>query len=216
MFSMFILYKFFLLIIQGNIQSLTATELDGYKAEAWLLSPPCQPYTRQGQNSSLHILLVLPILYILLIGENYVYQGSKSNLVMPEHLRFSNFLNLCHYFHNLLFCYLWKMSLDLRSVHETSAYHTNKIVLLEFEACLFIYLLLFGWLQTSDTHAKMIEILGKSEYVTQEFILSPLQFGVPYSRPRYFCLVASSILLGSFSCLFYLSLSFFHNFYIHI
>lgn len=27
--------------------------------------------------------------------------------------------------------------------------------------------------------------------MTQEFILSPLQFGVPYSRPRYFCLAKS-------------------------
>lgn len=42
--------------------------------------------------------------------------------------------------------------------------------------------------ETSDTRAKMIEILASSEYITQEFILSPLQFGVPYSRPRYFCL----------------------------
>ena len=47
------------------------------------------------------------------------------------------------------------------------------------------------WLQTSDTHLRMIEILVKADFVTQEFILTPLQFGVPYSRPRYFCLVAS-------------------------
>jgi len=33
---------------QGNIQTLTASDLDKYKAHAWLLSPPCQPYTRQG------------------------------------------------------------------------------------------------------------------------------------------------------------------------
>ncbi|KAI3896064.1 hypothetical protein MKW92_000158 [Papaver armeniacum] len=33
---------------QGNIQSLTVAELDKYEANAWLLSPPCQPYTRQG------------------------------------------------------------------------------------------------------------------------------------------------------------------------
>ena len=46
-------------------------------------------------------------------------------------------------------------------------------------------------LQTSDTRAKMVAILAKSDFVTQEFILSPIQFGVPYSRPRYFCLVLS-------------------------
>ncbi|XP_078168309.1 DNA methyltransferase-2 isoform X2 [Carex rostrata] len=33
---------------QGNIQTLTAKDLDKYMAHAWLLSPPCQPYTRQG------------------------------------------------------------------------------------------------------------------------------------------------------------------------
>ncbi|KAM2877919.1 hypothetical protein COP2_020735 [Malus domestica] len=42
--------------------------------------------------------------------------------------------------------------------------------------------------ETSDTHTKMIEILGRTNFVLQEFILSLLQFGEPYSRPRYFCL----------------------------
>ena len=43
---------------------------------------------------------------------------------------------------------------------------------------------------------EMIDTLTKSDYVTQEFILSPLQFGVPYSRPRYFCLVLSLYLFN--------------------
>ncbi|KAM2067204.1 hypothetical protein ACFX1T_043564 [Malus domestica] len=42
--------------------------------------------------------------------------------------------------------------------------------------------------ETSDTRTKMIDILGRTNFVLQEFILSPLQFGVPYSRPCYFCL----------------------------
>ncbi|MCE3217022.1 C-5 cytosine-specific DNA methylase [Datura stramonium] len=42
--------------------------------------------------------------------------------------------------------------------------------------------------KTSDTHAILVEILEKNNFVTQEFILSPLQFGLPYSRPRYYCL----------------------------
>ena len=33
---------------QGNIQRLTVCQLDSYKADTWILSPPCQPYTRQG------------------------------------------------------------------------------------------------------------------------------------------------------------------------
>lgn len=49
------------------------------------------------------------------------------------------------------------------------------------------------FLQTSNTHNKMVEVLTKTGYFIQEFILSPLQFGVPYSRPRYFCLVSCSL-----------------------
>lgn len=44
-------------------------------------------------------------------------------------------------------------------------------------------------LQTSNTHKHMMEVLAGIGFVTQEYILSPLQFGIPYSRPRYFCLV---------------------------
>jgi tRNA (cytosine38-C5)-methyltransferase len=43
--------------------------------------------------------------------------------------------------------------------------------------------------QVSDTHNQLLEVLSSLNFNTQEFILSPLQFGVPYSRPRYFCLV---------------------------
>ncbi|URE27724.1 C-5 cytosine-specific DNA methylase [Musa troglodytarum] len=47
-------------------------------------------------------------------------------------------------------------------------------------------------LQTSNTHKHMMEVLAGIGFVTQEYILSPLQFGVPYSRPRYFCLDINS------------------------
>ncbi|KAK7246734.1 hypothetical protein RIF29_41604 [Crotalaria pallida] len=113
---------------QGNIQCLTAADLDKYAADAWLLSPPCQPYTRQGLQkdtgdarafSFLQILELIPFL-----------------LQPPSMLFVENVVGF----------------------------------------------------ETSDTHAKLIEILGKTNFITQEFILSPLQFGIPYSRPRYFCL----------------------------
>ncbi|CAL5183217.1 unnamed protein product [Lathyrus oleraceus] len=113
---------------QGNIQCLTAADLDKYAADAWLLSPPCQPYTRQGLQkdtgdarafSFLQILELIPFL-----------------LQPPSMLFVENVVGF----------------------------------------------------ETSDTHAKLIEILEKTNFITQEFILSPLQFGIPYSRPRYFCL----------------------------
>lgn len=59
-----------------------------------------------------------------------------------------------------------------------------------------IHMGIFILLQTSDTHKIMIQTLEKADFVTQEFILSPLQFGVPYSRPRYFCLVTSLLFLS--------------------
>lgn len=113
---------------QGNIQSLTATDLDKYQAHAWLLSPPCQPYTRQG------------------------LQKHSSDA------RAFSFLNI------------------LELIPQLSS---APLMLLVENVVGF---------ETSDTRSKMIEVLAKTGYLTQEFILSPLQFGVPYSRPRYFCL----------------------------
>ncbi|OVA00497.1 C-5 cytosine methyltransferase [Macleaya cordata] len=113
---------------QGNIQSLTAGDLDKYGAHAWLLSPPCQPYTRQGlQKDS---------------GDARAY----------------SFLNI------------------LELIPQTSS------------PPLMIFVENVVGFETSDTHKQMIEMLEKTSFTTQEFILSPLQFGVPYSRPRYFCL----------------------------
>lgn len=113
---------------QGNIQTLTAIKLDKYKADAWLLSPPCQPYTRQGlQKHSADARAFSFIKIIELI----------QNMLQPPKMLF-----------------------------------VENVVGFE----------------TSDTHDQMLEIFGKLGFVTQEFILSPLQFGIPYSRPRYFCL----------------------------
>ncbi|KAI3822429.1 hypothetical protein L1987_10019 [Smallanthus sonchifolius] len=113
---------------QGNIQTLSAADLDRYEANVWLLSPPCQPYTRQG---------------------------------------------------------LQKQSADARA---SSFLRILEIIpeLRQPPAMLFVENVV-GF-ETSDTHQKMIQILEESQFVTQEFVLSPLQFGVPYSRPRYFCL----------------------------
>ncbi|KAL6985299.1 C-5 cytosine-specific DNA methylase [Sarracenia purpurea var. burkii] len=113
---------------QGNIQTLSAADLDSYCAHAWLFSPPCQPYTRQG-----------------------LQKGSAD-------ARASSFLKI------------------LELIPKTS------------QPPLMIFVENVVGFETSDTHRIMIEILAKAAFVTQEFILSPLQFGIPYSRPRYFCL----------------------------
>ncbi|KQK08691.1 tRNA (cytosine(38)-C(5))-methyltransferase [Brachypodium distachyon] len=113
---------------QGNIQTLTASDLDKYKAHAWLLSPPCQPYTRQGLQKHSADARAFSFIKIL---------NLMSNMRFPPQVLF-----------------------------------VENVVGFE----------------VSDTHDQLLEVLSILNFNTQEFILSPLQFGVPYSRPRYFCL----------------------------
>ncbi|XWS73089.1 hypothetical protein CRYUN_Cryun02cG0096000 [Craigia yunnanensis] len=99
----------------------------------WLLSPPCQPFTRQGEASEC------------------LQKHSADALAI-------SFLNILE-----LIPYMSKPP-DMLFVENVVGF------------------------EISDTRAKTVEILGNSDFVTQEFILSPIQFAVPYSRPRYFCL----------------------------
>ncbi|EPS73272.1 hypothetical protein M569_01482, partial [Genlisea aurea] len=121
----------------GNIQALRAADLDNYKAEVWLLSPPCQPYTRQG------------------------HQKGSTDARAASFLRILQLIPQC-------------------SVPPLMLFVENVV----------------GF-ENSDTHKKMMAALGENHYQIQEFVLSPLQFGVPYSRPRYFCLAKLKPLLFS-------------------
>nr|AVY91726.1 DNA methylase [Saccharum hybrid cultivar SP80-3280] len=113
---------------QGNIQMLTASDLDKYKAHAWLLSPPCQPYTRQGLQKHSADARAFSFTKILNLMQDMSYP--------PQMLFVENVVGF----------------------------------------------------EVSDTHNQLLEVLSSLNFNTQEFILSPLQFGVPYSRSRYFCL----------------------------
>jgi len=119
---------------QGNIQSLTAAQLDKFRANAWLLSPPCQPYTRQGLQKD------------------------------AEDARAYSFMKILELIPLTLF-------------PPTMLFVENVV----------------GF-ESSITHKRMMEVLEKIGFITQEFILSPLQFYVPYSRPRYFCLAKKAAL----------------------
>ena len=35
-------------MLQGNVEKLSVKQLESYRADMWLLAPPCQPYTRRG------------------------------------------------------------------------------------------------------------------------------------------------------------------------
>ncbi|KAJ4749543.1 tRNA (Cytosine(38)-C(5))-methyltransferase [Rhynchospora pubera] len=113
---------------QGNIQTLTANDLDKYRAHAWLLSPPCQPYTRQGLQK---------------------HSGDA---------RASSFIKILEVMQHMC------------------------------QPPLMLFVENVVGFEVSDTHNQLIDVIRGLGFVTQEFILSPLQFGVPYSRPRYFCL----------------------------
>ncbi|XP_048563502.1 tRNA (cytosine(38)-C(5))-methyltransferase 2 [Triticum urartu] len=113
---------------QGNIQTLTAGDLDKYQAHAWLLSPPCQPYTRQGLQKHSADARAFSFIKILNLMQNMSFP--------PQMLFVENVVGF----------------------------------------------------EVSDTHDQLLAVLSTLNFNTQEFILSPLQFGVPYSRPRYFCL----------------------------
>lgn len=113
---------------QGNIQSLSAAALDKYAAHAWLLSPPCQPYTRQG---------------------------------------------------------LQKDSADARA---SSFIRILELIPQMRQPPIMLFVENVIGFEISNTHKHMMGILAQTCFVTQEYILSPLQFRIPYSRPRYFCL----------------------------
>ncbi|XP_043702912.1 tRNA (cytosine(38)-C(5))-methyltransferase 2 isoform X2 [Telopea speciosissima] len=87
---------------QGNIQSLTAADLDRYEADVWLLSPPCQPYTRQGlqkdsgdarASSFLKILELVPHMLrppLMFFVENVVGFEAKMRPLSFQNPHFNN------------------------------------------------------------------------------------------------------------------------------
>ncbi|PPS03907.1 hypothetical protein GOBAR_AA16756 [Gossypium barbadense] len=91
---------------QGNIQSLTEVDLDSYQANVWLLSPPCQPYTRQGLQkhsadarafSFLNILELMPRMSKppdMLLVENVVGFEAKRKPLSFQYQLFNNQLLL--------------------------------------------------------------------------------------------------------------------------
>ncbi|KAG6814401.1 hypothetical protein H0H92_007404 [Tricholoma furcatifolium] len=116
-----------------DITTLTAADLASYRADLWLLSPACQPYTVLNPNakgasdpraqSFLHLIqVVLPDLSV-----------SKS---LPARLLIEN----------------------------------------------------VGGFETSSTRQILLSTLRSLGYITVELLLTPLQFGIPNSRLRYYLL----------------------------
>ncbi|ORX55862.1 S-adenosyl-L-methionine-dependent methyltransferase [Piromyces finnis] len=113
--------------VQKLIESIPVSKYSTYRADMWLASPPCQPYTRQG-----------------------LQKGSNDE-------RSKSFLFL------------------LNSIPKLEK--PPKYILIEN----------VKGFEISDTRNMMMEAL-KDMYDCQEFLLSPLQFEIPNSRIRYYCL----------------------------
>ncbi|KAI0089821.1 S-adenosyl-L-methionine-dependent methyltransferase [Irpex rosettiformis] len=121
------------IVQQRDISTLSAQELVPLQANAWLLSPSCQPYT------------VL----------NPLAKGS-------EDPRAKSFIHLIE-----------KVLPDLVEMG-----HEPKYLLVENVA---------GF-ETSSTRQRVLHLLNSLDYTTAEFLLTPLQFGIPNSRLRYYLL----------------------------
>ncbi len=114
--------------LNRNICGLTAQELDGYSADVFVLSPPCQPFTRQG-------------------------------------LRRDNADRRTDSFFHLM--------LTLTEMVRLPSYILTENV---------------QGFESSNTREHYVTVLGKLGYDYQEFLLSPVQFGIPNSRLRYYLL----------------------------
>ena len=119
-------------LMQKNLEGLTVKDLDKLSAQCWTMSPPCQPYTRQGKQ-----------------------EASKDS-------RAKSFLHL----------------MDLLA--EMS--NPPSYILIEnvkgFDA--------------SDTRDHLLRVLKTKGYHTKEFLLSPVELGIPNSRLRYYLLAKRS------------------------
>lgn len=136
-------------LLNRNIQKLSPKEINKLKVDTILMSPPCQPFTRNG-----------------LKGDNLDARTCS----------FTHLLNI-----------LPEINIQYILIENVKGF------------------------ETSVMHDTLINVLKNNNYVYQEFILSPTQFGVSNTRHRYYCLAKKKPLKFSFDVGELVSKSF-HNF----
>jgi len=114
-------------IISRSIESISLNQWENWRADVWLMSPPCQPFTRQGKQEDLN---------------DRRTDG---------------------------FVYLMKTIL-------TKLKSQPKYILLEN----------VSGFESSQAHELLLETLQTNQYSYQQYLLSPIQFGIPNSRLRYY------------------------------
>lgn len=117
-----------------SLEVVTAEELDRLKADLWMMSPPCQPHTRNNTTS-------------------------KRDDADPRSASFSNLTN------------------QLGRIKE----HPSFIILEN----------VVGF-ETSKSCSDFLSQLKDSGYAFEQYVISPLQCGIPNSRPRYYLLAWKS------------------------
>ncbi|CAI7837090.1 unnamed protein product [Closterium sp. NIES-53] len=126
---------------QGNVQTMSAVALDAWRAHAWLMSPPCQPYTRQG------------------LKRDCEDGRATSFLAMLQRL--------------------------------PAMQHPPLFILVEN---------VVGF-ESSRTRHELVRVLAGTGFTSlHEFLLSPTDLALPYSRPRYFCLAKRTTPLAAALC----------------
>ena len=121
--------------LNWNICGISAADLDQFLPDAFVLSPPCQPFTRQG------------------LRRDNIDRRTDSFFHLMETL--------------------------------TELKHPPKYMLVEN----------VQGFEVSNTREHFVGVLKRLGYDFQEFLLSPLQFGVPNSRLRYYLVARKKPLL---------------------
>ncbi|KAK9885389.1 hypothetical protein WA026_010886 [Henosepilachna vigintioctopunctata] len=112
--------------LSRNIQSLSADFLNSFRADTILMSPPCQPFTRNGLKGDMNDSRTSALMHILDI--------------LPK-LKVSNVL-----------------------IENVKGF------------------------EISNMRNVLIQVLKKCNFTFQEFLLNPMDLGIPNSRLRYYCL----------------------------
>ena len=146
------------------IERLTLRQAQEWNATIWVMSPPCQPHTRQHSNQTQDLddprsksFLHLCSLLNDMLDENLPRLLLMENVVGFEKVRLSR-----KWRRSLCFCSCPFLVLDLSTLNSLS---------LQSGSC-----------------KRWREVLSKRSYKVGHFHLTPTQVGIPNDRPRYFCL----------------------------
>jgi tRNA (cytosine38-C5)-methyltransferase len=113
-----------------SLEHITVKNLDAHRADLWMMSPPCQPFTRNNDTA-------------------------VRDKVDPRTASFVHLQEL-----------LQQMQ------------HQPRLIFLEN---------VVGF-ESSESCEEFLQRLSALQYQVQQFHLSPLQFGIPNDRPRYYCI----------------------------